>query len=147
MAPETADALEIADALRFAGVDRSDWNNALSRGIYTEPPPAQPGKPRHFNTDDLVALAVLGRLLDLGVTPSQACRLASDTRAWLRRDNRLRELYIERVTDRHGQPRAEVVERLPEGALPLWRVHVLGLRKEARKAIAERFAREAESSE
>jgi hypothetical protein len=134
--------LRTADALAYAGIQPRFWTNAMTSGLYTEPPPLL-GRSRFFLTDDLVALDVLARLVDIGVIPHKACRIASDLRAWLRKDNRLRTLHLVIVAD-GSTTRAEIVDAPPEDSTVLWTINVAKARRAARQAIATRFAAEDE---
>ncbi|MBV8092981.1 MAG: hypothetical protein JO110_07070 [Acetobacteraceae bacterium] len=74
--------------------------------------------------------------------PNRACRIASDLRAWLRSDNRIRTLYLVIVVDRDRASRAEIVEKLPEDSTTLWLIHINKARRAARQAISAQLENE-----
>jgi hypothetical protein len=133
-------ALKTADALAYAGLDPVTWRNAMLKGLYPAAPSYEPGHPRFFKTDDLVALELLGKLIDIGVLPRIACRIASDFHARLRSDNRLKELYLVTIRDPDGSSRAELVKEPPENAVTLLVIRVDKARRMAREAIAAGLA-------
>lgn len=110
---EEVAGLETADALRFAKIRRSDWNNALGRGLYTEAPSASAGRARTFDTDDLVAAYVMGRLFECEVLPRFACQIAVEVRRELRKSRGVMTLSAWKVFNKRGQARAVVAERSP----------------------------------
>jgi len=137
--------ISTAQALRLTGIDPLVWQNAVGRGDYTNPPSGSRGKPRVFYPDDLAALRVFELLLEYLVPPGYAARVAAAFREELRRSNTPRRLCVWKVVEASGKPGLLVAPCPPEeGSKELWRFNVPKLRREARKAIAERLAREAD---
>lgn len=63
-------------AMRVCSVDRQRFNEAVSAKHYECPPSTVSGSARIFGEDDLLTLFVFGRLLDFGILPRTAGRLA-----------------------------------------------------------------------
>lgn len=128
--------LETADALRFANLRRSDWNNAVRRRLYTEPPDTSPGRVRIFDIDDLVAAYVLGELFERAVLPKFACEIAVAVRRELRKSDAIVTLSAWKAVSKTGQPRVVVAQAAPTpDAVELFRFQVAKIRARARAGI------------
>lgn len=65
-------------AMRIAGIDRIKFNEIVNDGFYPCAPTALRGSTRTFTAGQLLGLYVLGRLLDIGLRPRDAGKLACD---------------------------------------------------------------------
>lgn len=78
--------VEAAFACRIAGVDRARLNEDVHAGLYPAAPKTMQGSKRMFGRCDLIALYVLGRLRDSGVSIRAAGKLASELHKTLGQD-------------------------------------------------------------
>jgi hypothetical protein len=132
---EQVAGLETADAMRFAGLRRKDWENAIKRRLYTEQPKTTTTQARVFEMDDLVAAYVLGQLYEREVLPKFACQIAVDVRRALRKSDAIKTLSAWKVV-RGDQPRVVVSEAKPvPDAIELFRFEVAAIRRRARLGI------------
>lgn len=76
--------IKIKVACAIAGVDRQQFNEAVSGGYYSCAPKTQPGSSRVFNAIDMLPLMVFGRLLRAGEKVPKAGCLAVAAHAALR---------------------------------------------------------------
>lgn len=136
MVENIIEGLDTAEALSFANLRRSNWNNAIGRGLYTEAPTVGYGRVRTFDVDDLVAAFVMGQLFERKVLPKFACQIAGDVRRELRKSDNIKTLSAWKVFNRKGQPRVIVAEAHPEpDAKGLFLFEVAEIRKRARAGI------------
>ena len=61
-----------ATAMQMVGLDRDDFNEAVTSGFFECAPATRPGAPRLFFEDDLVTLAIYKWLLGTGLPPRLA---------------------------------------------------------------------------
>jgi hypothetical protein len=73
-----------AVAMRVVNLDRLKFNEAVANGYYTCAPITTAGSVRLFAEDDLVALYVFARLLELNVAPRRAGQLACEFKSHMR---------------------------------------------------------------
>jgi hypothetical protein len=123
--------METTSALKFARIDRHDWDNLVYRGLYPEAPPTHQGKSRVFNSHDLAALVVLGQLLERDVVASVAGAIACEVRRQLEANPRIDLLSAWKVADSSNKPRIIVAKRAPTPkAIELFRFDILAIRAE-----------------
>ena len=137
--------LETVDALQFANVSRSDWNNAINRGLYPNAPPTDgPRQVRLFDVNDLVAAHVLGQLFERRVMASFACPIAVDVLKAMRKSPELETLSAWKCFKRNGSPYVVVSVSAPQpGVKELFKFDVGEIRREAIAGIRRKLAGDA----
>lgn len=69
---------KIKTACSIASVDRQQFNEAVSKGFYRCAPGTTQGSTRVFDTFDLLALMIFGRLMRFGLSSKDAGQLACE---------------------------------------------------------------------
>jgi hypothetical protein len=90
-----------AVAMRVVNLDRQRFNEAVANNYYECAPSTVAGSVRLFKEDDLVALFVFARLLELNVLPRRAGQLACELKSSLRDRNHnpsLNVVYVRGTT-------------------------------------------------
>lgn len=84
-----------------------------------------------------IAVQAFDDLRDRGVTDDHAAYVAQQVGEELRRDDRVAELFVVKITDSHGAPHACVLSKVPDGAVPLFRFDIAKHRARARRDTIE----------
>ena len=75
-----------------------------------------------------------------GLSFAKAGEIAHCLRTELRRDNAVKRLFVSRVVDFAGAPHVVVRREVPPGAELAYDLNIHGLRRAARREMAEEFA-------
>ena len=132
-----------------ADISRPDLNNWLVRGIVSPEVPAQgSGRPAKFSTRDLMFVAALARLRDMGMAPADAEGLAEqvarDAARYLliRQDGNAARPTVEEVTWRlywHRVPEGWAFTREPDPSHPQITIDAAAMAEDAMGRLLDNF--------
>ena len=122
--------LAAGDALKLAGVNRDAFNSAITRGYYPQAPEVQPGRPRRFAVNDLVAAHIFGWMHERGVMPHFAAQIATDVLRHIQKTPTVPELSAWKCLKHDGSPYVVVHPVKPQKtAIELYKFSIADIRQ------------------
>jgi len=95
--------MKTAEAMNFARLNRSDWENCLQRGLFPNAPKTEMGYVRLFDVDELVSAYVLGQLFERKVLAGHVCQIAVDVLDQVRKSPALKTLSAWKIAKPGGR--------------------------------------------